>query len=80
MILTYLDCNVVYIKCRPDAPEDAIAVVFLDDEATIKHVSKRPTGFTLLGDNRDSLPIMAEFADYANIRIFSVPVGFTRMH
>lgn len=77
---TYLDGDVVYVKCVPDVPEGAVAVVFLDDEATIKHVYKRPTGLTLLGDNRESPPIIAEYEDYPNMRIFGVPVGYTRIY
>lgn len=79
MIPTYQDGDVVYIKCRPDVPEGAVAVVFLDDEATLKHVYKRPTGLTLISDNPDHPPIMAEFEDYPNMRIFGVPVGYTRI-
>ena len=80
MAPTYLDGDLVYIKCRPDVPEGAVAVVFLDDEATIKHVYKRPTGLTLIPDNRAHAPIMVEFEDYANVRIFGVPVGYTRIY
>ena len=77
---TYLDGDLLYIKCVPDVPEGAVAVVFLDDEATIKHVYKRPTGLTLIGDNRASPPVMAEFSDYNNVRVFGVPVGYTRIY
>lgn len=79
MTPTYQDGDIVYIKCRPDVPEGAVAVVFLDDEATLKHVYKRPTGFTLISDNPAYPPIMAEFEDYDYPRIFGVPVGYTRM-
>lgn len=79
MVPNYLDGDVVYIKCVPDVHEGAVAVVFLDDEATLKHVYKRPTGLTLISDNPLHPPIMAEFDDYNNVRIFGVPVGFTRM-
>ena len=77
---TYKDGDVVYIKCRPDVPEGAVAVVFLDDEATLKHVYKRPTGLTLISDNTNYAPIMAEFNDYAVVRVFGVPVGYTRIY
>lgn len=80
MAPTYQDGDVVYIKCKPDIPEGAIAVVFLDDEATLKHVYKRPTGLTLISDNPAHAPIMVEFEDYASVRIFGVPVGFTRIY
>lgn len=79
MAPTYLDGDTIYIKCCPDVREGAVAVVFLDDEATLKHVYKRPTGLTLIPDNRDHAPIMIEFEDYANVRIFGVPVGYTRL-
>ena len=76
---TYLEGDVVYIKCVPDVPEGAVAVVFLDDEATIKHVYKRPTGLTLWSDNPAHMPFQIEYEDYARVRIFGVPVGFTRI-
>lgn len=80
MTPTYQDGDVVYIKCRPDVPDGAVAVIFLDDEAALKHVYKRPTGLTLISDNPAHAPLMVEFSDYNNVRIFGVPVGFTRMY
>lgn len=77
---TYKDGDLVYIKCRSDVLEGAVAVVFLDDEATLKHVYKRPTGLTLISDNTNYAPIMAEFEDYAVVRVFGVPVGYTRIY
>lgn len=77
---TYKDGDLVYIKCCPNIPEGAVAVVFLDDEATLKHVYKRPTGLTLISDNTNYAPIMAEFEDYAVVRVFGVPVGYTRIY
>lgn len=80
MVPTYLPGDVVYIKCVEDVPEGAVAVVFLDDEATIKHVYKRKTGLTLWSDNPEYLPMQIEFEDYNRVRIFGVPVGFTRIY
>ena len=77
---TYKDGDLVYIKCRPDVPEGAVAVVFLDDEATLKHVYKRPTGLTLWSDNPNYRPMQIEFEDYAVVRVFGVPVGYTRIY
>ena len=77
---TYKDGDLVYIKCVLDVPEGAVAVVFLDDEATIKHVYKRPTGLTLWSDNPSYTPMQIEFANYNSVRIFGVPVGFTRIY
>lgn len=75
----YLPGDVVYIKCTPDVPEGTVAVVFLDDEATLKHVYKRKTGLTLWSDNPEYMPMQIEFEDYNRVRIFGVPVGFTRI-
>lgn len=79
MTPNYLPGDVVYIRCTPDVPEGTVAVVFMDDEATIKHVYKRKTGLTLISDNPEYPPLMPEFEDYNRVRIFGVPVGFTRM-
>ena len=80
MIPAYQDGDLVYIKCCPDVPEGAVAVVFLSDEATLKHVYKRPTGLTLISDNPAHPPLLVEFADYNRVRVFGVPVGFTRIY
>lgn len=80
MAPNYLPGDVVYIRCTPDVPEGTVAVVFLDNEATIKHVYKRPTGLTLISDNPEYPPLMPEFEDYNRVRVFGVPVGFTRMY
>ena len=80
MLPNYLPGDVVYIRCTPDVPEGTVAVVFLDNEATIKHVYKRPTGLTLISDNPEYPPLMPEFEDYNRVRVFGVPVGFTRMY
>ena len=80
MAPNYLPGDVVYIRCTPDVPEGTVAVVFLDDEATIKHVYKRATGLTLTSDNPDYPPLMPEFEDYNRVRVFGVPVGYTRMY
>lgn len=77
----YLDGDMVYIKCRPEVPEGTVAVVFLGDEATLKHVYYRKTGLTLISDNPAHPPIMAEFEDYdGNVRILGVPIGYTRIY
>lgn len=79
MAPTYQDGDLVFIKCRPDVPEGAVAVVFLDDEAVLKHVYKRPTGLTLWSDNPEYQPMWIEFSDYSVVRVFGVPVGFLRI-
>lgn len=79
MIPAYQDGDVVYIRCRPDVDDGQVAVVFLDDEAAIKHVYHEPNGLLLLSDNPKYAPIRATVEDYPSLRIFGVPVGYTRM-
>ena len=80
MIPTYLEGDVVYIKCCPDVHDGAVAVVFLDDDATIKHVYHESDGLLLLSDNPNYAPIRATVDDYPNLRVFGVPVGYTRIY
>lgn len=80
MVPTYLDGDILYIKHRPDVPDGQIAVVLLDDEATLKHVYHDPDGLTLLSDNHDYAPIRAHSDTYDYIAIYGVPVGYTRIY
>ena len=80
MAPNYIDGDIVYIKCVDDVPEGAVAVVFLDNEGLIKHVYKRPKGLTLWSDNPEYMPMQIEYEDYSRVRIFGIPVGFTRMY
>lgn len=77
---TYLDGDVIYIKCRPDVPEGQVAVVLIDDEATLKHVYKRSDGLTLWSDNPEYPPMVIDAADHDYIAIYGVPVGYTRIY
>lgn len=77
---TYKDGDLVYIKCTPDVPDGTVAVVFLDDEATLKRVYKQPGGLMLISENTAHPPIMASFDDYTSVRVFGVPVGYTRIY
>lgn len=80
MIPTYLSGDIVYIKHRPDVSDGQVAVVLLDDSATLKHVYHDPNGLTLISDNPEYPPIRAHSDEYTYIAIYGVPVGFTRMY
>lgn len=80
MAPTYLDGDILYIKHRPDVPDGQVAVVLLNDEATLKHVYHDPDGLTLLSDNHDYAPIRAHADTYDYIAIYGVPVGYTRIY
>ena len=80
MVPTYMPGDIIYIKCRPDVSEGQVAVVLIDDTATLKHVYKRPTGLTLISDNPEYAPMMIEASEHDYIAIYGVPVGFTRIY
>ena len=79
MVPTYLPGDIIFIKHRPDVGDGQVAVVLIDDEATLKHVYKRPTGLTLISDNPEFAPIIVDSAEHDYIAIYGVPVGYTRI-
>lgn len=80
MAPTYLPGDILYIKHRPDVRDGQVAVVLIDDEATLKHVYKREGGLTLWSDNPDYAPMMIDADEHDYIAIYGVPVGYTRMY
>lgn len=81
MLPTYLPDDIVYIREQPDIDYPGqIAVVLLDDEATVKHVYKQADGLMLVSDNPEYAPMFKPFADYASIRILGKICGYTRMY
>lgn len=80
MTPTYMSGDIIYIREQPDVRDGQIAVVFLNDECTLKHVYHINNGLQLIADNPRFKPINATFDDYETIRILGVPCGFTRMY
>lgn len=78
---TYITGDIIYIKAQPDINYPGqVAVVLLDDEATVKHVYKQADGLMLISDNPAFAPMIKRFADYATVRILGIVCGFTRMY
>lgn len=78
---TYLEGDVVYIKQQPDIDYDGqIAVVLLDDSATVKHVYKQENGLLLVSDNPAWKPMFKPFSEYNTVRILGKVCGYTRMY
>lgn len=77
---TFLPGDILYIKCRPDVSDGQVAVVLIDDEATLKHVYKRPGGLTLWSDNPEYPPMMIDANEHDYIAVYGVPVGYTRIY
>lgn len=81
MIPTYLEGDVVYIHQQPDLDyEGQVAVVLLDDSATVKHVYKQENGLLLVSDNPAYKPMFKPYEDYNTMRILGKICGYTRMY
>jgi repressor LexA len=80
MVPTYMPGDIIYIKHQPTVRDGQVAVVLLDDSATLKHVYRDKDGLTLLSDNRDYPPIRVTDAEYDYVAIYGVPVGYTRIY
>ena len=81
MVPTYLPGDIIYIRQQPDIDyQGQVAVVILDDEATVKHVYKQSDGFLLVSDNPAYAPMHKPFADYNSVRILGKVCGYTRMY
>lgn len=76
----YKKGDILYIQQRPDVSDGQIAVVLLDDSATLKHVYHDKNGLTLISENPAYAPIIAHDDEYSYIAIYGVPVGYTRMY
>ena len=79
MMPTYLPGDIIYIRRQSDVRDGPVAVVLLDDEATLKHVYHDPNGVTLISDNPAYPPMRFTADDYSYMGIYGVPVGYTRM-
>ena len=78
---TYLSGDVIYIRKQPDIDHPGqVAVVLLDDSATVKHVYKQQEGLLLISDNPAYEPMLKLYRDYDIIRILGIVCGFTRMY
>ena len=81
MMPTFLPGDIIYIRKQPDIDHAGqVAVVLLDDEATVKHVYKQQDGLLLISDNPSYEPMLKKYADYDSIRILGKVCGFTRMY
>lgn len=80
MVPTYLPGDIVYIKHQPTVRDGQVAVVLLDDSATLKRVYREKDGLMLVSDNQDYSPIHVTDAEYDYVAIYGVPVGYTRIY
>lgn len=81
MMPTYLPGDIIYIRAQNnlDYPGQ-VAVVLLDDEATVKHVYPQQDGLLLISDNPKFEPMLKRYTDYSTVKILGKVCGFTRMY
>ncbi len=77
---TYLNGDVIYIRERPDVDDGQIAVVLVEDSATLKHVYHEKDGVLLVSENPKYSPMRKTFDEYDCIRILGIVVGYTRLY
>lgn len=80
MTPTYLDGDVVYIRHCSDVPNGQVAVVLIDDSATLKHVYKAGSWLTLISDNPTYPPMRIDLSEHEYVRILGTVCGYTRMY
>ena len=81
MVPTYEDGDIIYIKAQDTIDYDGqIAVILLDDSATVKHVYREKDGVLLVSDNPKYKPMRFTQNDCNSIRIFGKVCGYTRMY
>lgn len=70
------DGDVVFIRSQDDVDDGEIAVVLVNDEATLKRVYHIPNGLQLLAANPKYPPMIYTFDACDSIRILGKAVGF----
>ena len=80
MVPTYQPGDIVYIKCQPVANEGAVAVVLIDDSATMKHIYHMGDMLMLTSDNQTYAPINVDPREHDYVAIYGIPVGYTRIY
>lgn len=77
---TYLSGDIVYIRRQDQVDDGQVAVVILDDSATLKHVYHDRNGVTLISDNPKYAPMHFTGDDCSYMAVYGIPVGYTRMY
>lgn len=81
MVPTYLPGDYIYIREQPTIDyQGQIAVVLLDNEATVKHVYTQADGLLLISDNPSYAPMFKKYTDFDSVRILGKVCGYTRMY
>lgn len=70
------DGDIVFVRKQPDVEDGEIAVVRIDDEATLKRVYKMPGRLQLRAENPNYAPIDIIESDFKDVEILGKAVAF----
>jgi repressor LexA len=70
--------DLVMVKVQPRVSRGEIAVVLVDDEATLKRVYEEPGGLVLKGDNPDFTPLRISRDEAEAVQVLGKVVGVYR--
>ena len=70
------DGDIVFVRKQPDVEDGEIAVVRIDDEATLKRVYKMPGRIQLRAENPIYAPIDITESDFKDVEILGKAVAF----
>ena len=76
----YMDGDIVYIRCQPDVDDGQVAVILIDDSATLKNVYHVDGGLLLLPENAAFPAMRISASEVSSLRILGTVVGFTRIY
>lgn len=71
--------DIVYVHAQDDVDDGQIAVVLIDDSATVKKVYHMDSGLMLISENHLYKPMLINASEHDCIRILGKVCGFTRM-
>lgn len=71
------DGDIVFVKKCETVPNGAIAVVLIEDEATLKRVYRTDSELQLLAENKMYPAIIVRESDHRDVRILGAAVAYT---
>lgn len=75
---TFLDGDLVLIRCQDDVDDGQIAAVIVNDEATLKHVYHLADGLQLISENPKYRPMIYTSDNTDYIKIYGLAVAYQR--
>lgn len=74
----FLENDIIFLRSQGDVDDGQIAVIVIDDDATLKRVYHLPDGIRLVSDNPKYPPMVFNSTNSNNARILGLVVGYYR--